>query len=213
IAADHMTLLAESLVVHGFSVLNLEFRRGAALSSWAESVIDVRDGIAELGRLPDGFKVDPARVAVIGHSSGAHLAHCAVTLGQETLQAEEVQVLGLVSLAGILDLEAAQMQSLGSDSVRQYMGHSEPPADPRSCSPICQMLPSDILLVHGNSDGVVPISMSQRYLQCGAVRAAEIDFLPVDGADHMDLIKPDQSHWSVVLRWLRHRLMNLASSG
>ena len=112
-----MTPLADDLVERGYAVWNIEYRRiGEPGTRWPDTLTGVATAIDALKGLES--TLDLARVAVVGHSAGGHLA--AWTAARAALPAQTPgsrPLLGLraaVSLAGVLDLVAADAVDFGT---------------------------------------------------------------------------------------------------
>lgn len=123
-----MTGLADDLVEHGYAVWNIEYRRlGEEDGGWPGTFQDVAaaiDAIAELDST-----LDTSRVVVAGHSAGGHLAawsaHRAALPAGAPGSEPKVRLVGAVSLAGLLDLVAADQARLGTVLADP---NAEPPA-------------------------------------------------------------------------------------
>lgn len=212
VGRDHLAPLSAFLAQQGFCVVNLEFRRGCTdlRSAWSLAATDVKDAIATLACLPKHLGLDLTRVGVIGHSSGAHIAHLALARGRRRFEQCGIRDVGLVSLAGVLDLHLAQRERLGADlAVWPAGGLSEAELD--AFCPRRQPLLEPVLLLHGEADDTVPIKYSLSYLDGRACRGPA-RFVSLPKADHMDLIKPHATHWPDVLIWLRAIGVTTASS-
>jgi fermentation-respiration switch protein FrsA (DUF1100 family) len=46
------------------------------------------------------------------------------------------------------------------------------------------------LVVHGTADRIVPFAMSEAYVATARGRGDAVDFVSIDGADHLDLWNP-----------------------
>lgn len=201
VSVDHMLAPADLLAERGFISLNMEFRRGERFD-WAQGARDVYAAIDYLGRFADKAGVDPTRIAVIGHSSGAHLAHAALALYGDVLLARGLVVKAFVSLAGILDTEAACILNLGNgaaQAVLQGVGHYGVTLS----NPVHQKINCPTLAVHGDNDVVVPITLSRSFVNnSDLVQSARRVLFEVPGCDHMNLLKSEFPHWIHVLSWL-----------
>ncbi|MBG0853865.1 alpha/beta hydrolase [Streptomyces spinoverrucosus] len=109
--------LAADLVTLGYAVWNIEYRRiGEPGGGWPGTFLDVAAAVDAVAGIDPS--VDADRVVVVGYSAGGHLA--AWTAHRSTLPPAapganpKVQPLGAVSLAGVLDLVAADAAKLGS---------------------------------------------------------------------------------------------------
>ncbi|MEV7076339.1 alpha/beta hydrolase family protein [Streptomyces sp. NPDC091972] len=109
--------LAQDLVSRGFAVWNVDYRSiGEPGGGWPGTFEDVAAAVdAVVGLDP---AVDSGRVLVVGHSAGAHLAtwtaHRASLPDGVPGAHPKVRPLGVVSLAGVLDLVAADEEQLGT---------------------------------------------------------------------------------------------------
>jgi acetyl esterase/lipase len=190
VALDHMAPPAAALASRGFVVCNLEYRRQLR---WHDSC---RDILSALGRLPSwvaGFGGDISRVVLLGHSSGAHLLHCALAEGTRQLDRCGIRVRMMVSLAGVLDIAAAAAAGLGDGAIEALIRGSDPGRplpDPLQQNPDTAML-----LVHGAADRTVPPAQSQSYFARRRKEGGTVHLMLVDAVDHMDLIKPELPHW------------------
>jgi acetyl esterase/lipase len=197
-----MNGLARSVNSEGWVAWNIEYRRVGVLGGgggWPETFEDVAAAIDHLGGT-GGLDLD--RVVTCGHSAGGQLAFWAGRGRPEP----KVSIRAAVSLAGILDLEAADRMGLGGDATARFLGgHSgEQPTIYKQASPAA-LVPLGIpqVLVHGTADDVVPPSMSDDY----EVRAHEagdpVTHLKLDGVDHRELIDPSGSAWAATLESIR----------
>ena len=93
----------------------------------------------------------------LGHSAGGHLATWAASRGRFTAGRTKVELTGVVSQAGVLDLESAYDEHLGGGAVEAFLGHPPGPGDAR-LDPLRQV-PLDVPVhcVHGIDDDIVPV--------------------------------------------------------
>ena len=144
--------LATSLVEHGWAAWNIEYRR-VGNGGGAPATFD--DVAAAIDALHDeGLPLD--RVLGLGHSAGGHLATWAASRGRFPRWPTKVELTGVVSQAGVLDLAAAYDENLGSGAVVGLLGRppgpDDAPLDPR------RQIPLDVPVhcVHGSDDDTVP---------------------------------------------------------
>lgn len=185
----YMRPLALDLVAHGFAVLNAEYRRVGDGGGWPATFDDARAIVALARAQPEG-----RRVAVVGHSAGAHLA---------LYMAAEGGVDAAVALAAPSDLEAKP----GPETIDLMGGApSDVPDRYELGSPIRRVpLGVPTLLVHGAADETVPPRRSRDF--AAAARAAGDDVTLVEpSADHREVVDPRHPSWAPVPLWLAERL-------
>ncbi len=194
-----MHALCRDLAACGWAAWNLEYRRLGFLAGggWPRTFEDVAAGIDHLAALP---ALDLGTVAAIGHSAGGHLALWAVSR-----ERPRVPVTRAVSQAGVLDLREAARLGLSNGAAAKLLG-GRPHQRPErygAASPI-ERLPLGVpqLLVHGEEDGIVPVSMSLRYHDAALAAGdpAELVVLPATG--HFEHLDPRSDAWAAVREWL-----------
>jgi acetyl esterase/lipase len=190
-----MRPLCEDLRARGWAAWNLEYRRLGRLSGggWPRTFDDVAAGIDHLAEIP--APLDLGRVVTIGHSAGGHLAAWAATRPQP-----RVPVTGVVSQAGVVDLERAWEWRLSKGVVRRLLGGTpeERPDRYAAASPAARLpLGVPALLTHGGRDEIVPPAMSEQF-----ARAAGCDLVLLPGEDHFGHLDPANALWKAVVEWL-----------
>jgi acetyl esterase/lipase len=187
--------LCHDLVERGWAAWNLEYRRLGRLSGggWPTTFDDLDAGIDHL-RVLDA-PLDLSRVVTIGHSAGGHLAALAATR-----PGPSVLVTGVVSQAGVLDLERAWEWRLSRGVVRRLLGGTpeEQPGRYAAASPAAR-LPIGVpaLLTHGGRDEIVPAAMSEAFAQ-----ATGCDLVVDPDAGHFEHLDPGHALWQAVVEWL-----------
>ena len=182
---DLMEPLAHDLASRGWAAWNIEYRRIGNGGGVPETLDDVSAAIDLLDELP----VDRSRVVAIGHSAGGHLAAWAATR-----ESPRVAVTGVVSQAGVLDLERARELRLSNGIVDTFLG-----AHPSAVASPIERLPLGVpaLLTHGGLDDTVPVEISERF---AAASGASLIVEPDE--DHFGHLDPDNPLWKAVLAWL-----------
>jgi acetyl esterase/lipase len=202
-------LLVDDLAGRGWAVWNLEYRRlgWRSRGGWPATFDDVAAGVDHLGRLDAGL--DLSRVVAIGHSAGGHLALWAAA--RRGLPAgvpgadPRVRLSAAVAQAGAVDLREAVHLDLSRGAARRLMGGPPGRLGERYdvASPY-ERLPLGLsqLLVHGDADDVVPISISHRYHARAREGGDRCDLVALSGVGHDEHLDPASSAWETVVRWL-----------
>ncbi|MCW2497900.1 alpha/beta hydrolase [Jatrophihabitans sp.] len=201
--------LAADLVVRGYTVWNLEYRRVGDGGGWPTTLQDVAAGIDHLAVLAPQYPgIDLRQVVGIGHSAGGQLAVWAA--GRPGIpdgaigSAPAVRLASVVSQAGVLDLTTAANTGLGGTAVQDLLGGSpaEVPARYKLADPI-EAVPLDatVLCVHARGDMHVPYAQSVSYVTADTRAGGRASLREVPG-DHFTLIDPSSEAWSVVVEAL-----------
>jgi acetyl esterase/lipase len=181
-----MDPLCADLASRGWAAWNIEYRRLGNGGGVPETLDDVSAAIDHLDHLPG---VDLSRVVAIGHSAGGHLAAWAATRDHH-----RVAITGVVSQAGVLDLQRALELRLSNGVVERFLKGQ--PSD--VASPI-ERLPLGVpaLLTHGGRDDIVPVEISERF-----ARASGASLMVEPEEDHFGHLDPKNPLWKAVLAWL-----------
>lgn len=189
---NHSSALSSALAEAGFAVWSLEYRRtGDPGGGWPGTFNDIQSALSKLANLQE-LGIDSNRYAIAGHSAGGHLALLA---GSKFKEASAV-----IGLAAIADIEAyARGSNNCQTATPAFMGFKpeDKPGLYESANPAKQTLHPNTLLLHGDSDTIVPLSQSQTLSL--PVRIAE-------GAGHFDWIYPETAAFAILLDSLREYL-------
>jgi acetyl esterase/lipase len=206
-----MRAIAAALVLRGWAVWNIEYRRVGNGGGWPQTFADVAAAIDRL----DGLhaSLDLSRVDVLGHSAGGHLAlwaagRTALPTGAPGAIAgrPRVPVARVISLAGVCDLAGAYRDWHGG-AVRALMGGSPERlperyevADPLRRVPLAM----PVLLVHGVLDETVSVRLSRTYASAARSAGADVELVEIEGraGGHRAFIDPRGSAWAPVIGWL-----------
>jgi acetyl esterase/lipase len=203
--------LAADLLRRGWAVWNIEYRRLGAGGGWPATFEDVAAAIDHLAELD--APLDMARVSLLGHSAGGHLALWAA--GRDRLPPGvpgaiagrgRVRLQRVISQAGVCDLAGAYRDWHGG-AVRALMGGSpqEVPERYRVGDPLA-LVPVDtqVLLVHGVVDATVSVKLSREYARAAREAGGAVELVEIEGqaGGHRAHVDPRGAAWAVVTRWL-----------
>jgi pimeloyl-ACP methyl ester carboxylesterase len=202
----HAGPLAADLAERGYAVATIEFRRvGQPGGGWPGTFSDVAAAVAAV---PDLLAkelahrglpaVDVDRPVLAGHSAGGQLALWYAAVAPDAVR-------GVLALAPVADLIAAQRQGIGDDAVTGLLGGGpeELPDTYASADPMAH-LPLNVrtVIVHGTDDDRVPIELSRHYASAAARLGDDTRLVELDGVEHFGLIDPQSKAWPSVLEAL-----------
>lgn len=207
---DLMHEVSDVLTAQGLATWNIEYRRiGDAESNYPNTMLDVGLAIDHLRKIAAEHRLDLAKVTTIGHSAGGHLAMWAAARAKLDNQnplhgADPLPIRASVALAGVLDLaESINLGVCNGTAGKLMQGTpAEVPAHYAESSPK-ELLPLPVpqRLIHGNADTLVPVIMSQHYLDAAkAAGDVGVTLNVIEDADHFDMITPSSSKWPEVMK-------------
>lgn len=183
----------------GYTVAVAEYRRvGMPGGGVPGTLDDVRAVVSAVLADPEL----PKPVVIVGHSAGGHLATWAA--GQPWLPTDEVA--GVVSLAGVVDLGAADRLHLGDDAALAFVGAAPGTAAWTSADPMTLAPKVPVRLLWGADDDVVPEAAGVAYLAREKQSGADVTSEVIPDADHFALIAPDAPAFGRVLVAVRSLL-------
>jgi acetyl esterase/lipase len=200
---DLMNAVAVDLTTRGWVTWNVEYRRvGRRGDAWPELLEDA--GAAALA-LDADEAVAGLPVVTVGHSAGGQIA---LWLAARLVRGGR-RIDGAVGLAALSDLRSAARQHLAGDAVADLLGAmpDEVPerveaADPRGLLP----LGAPVLLVHGERDQAVPVTMSREFAAAASAAGDAVELLELPGVGHSALVDPAQPFWEDIRAWMDARV-------
>lgn len=214
---DHVSHLSDKLRQSGMATWSLEYRRiGDSGGGWPGTFLDVAAGIDHLREFAPRYHLDLSRVVVVGHSAGGHLALWAaarsrVRSGSEIGSTNALPLKGVVSLAGVTDLERGWALGLSRGIVKELLGGTpaEVPDRYGAGSPL-RLLPLGVpqVLIHGTADRNVPYELSERFVEASVQKGDRARLITLDGAGHFEVIDPRTRQWAVVEQAIAELLRN-----
>jgi acetyl esterase/lipase len=203
-----MDYMAADLRDHGYAVWNLEYRRiGHPGGGYPGTFRDIAAGVDHLRTIASQHSLDLHRVALAGHSAGGHLALWAAA--RDRLPAESplhtarpLPIRGVVSLAGIADLDAYRQtgpDACGGPSVIDGLVGVQQPGGRNvfadTSPPVLLPLGDRQVVISGALDAIVPPRFGQDYAAAAAQTGDRADSILLEGAGHFELIDPTSAVW------------------
>jgi acetyl esterase/lipase len=207
--ADNLDGMARALAERGWAVWNIEYRRLELGGGYPATMRDAATAIDFLATLEE---IDTERVVAIGHSAGGHLAAWAA--GRRKLAegapgaGPTVDLAGVISLAGVLDLRAAAREKLGNGAAIDLMGGGpdERPERYAVADPLSQLpIPAIVRCVHARADDRVPFAQSVTYVEAAQSAGQDAQLLEVGGG-HFSIADPSEPTWPTVVKALEELL-------
>ncbi|MGH2632800.1 MAG: alpha/beta hydrolase fold domain-containing protein [Tepidiformaceae bacterium] len=163
---DHGLALAR----RGFVAVASDYRLTPE-SPWPAQIHDVKAAIRWMRASAEQLGLDPARIALEGHSAGAHLALLAAgTPGLSAFEGDggspgvATDVSAVVAVYPPVRFHVGSERASGSTPANALMGDNASAAEARAAGPIEYVSANfpPTLLLHGSADKVVPPSASLR---------------------------------------------------
>ena len=190
----HAGHLCAALTAKQVATWNMEYRRvGNSGGGWPGTFEDITNGLRFVSWIAHRYGLDVKRIVIMGHSAGGQLALA--------LAAHQHSIRHAVSLAGVVDLQRAFELHLSNDAVVDFMGGSpqQVPEHYHEASPLDLPMPRvRQLLVHGDEDDTVPVTLSRTYRDAKLKRGEKVGFLELPKSGHYELIDPRSSAWPAV---------------
>ena len=180
------------LAERGYAVVAVDYRLSGHVSpAWPGVWDDVCRSLDWLIANASSLHIDPARIAIIGDSVGAHMG-AMLSLHERTAQ----HIRAMVGIYGIYDLpdwwRATQPPKRTDDPVSRLMGRSYGQAkeDYESFSPLHRLQrlagrpTAKYFIIHGDQDPIVHHNQSERFLSALHDKGAQAEEMLIPGAGH-----------------------------
>ena len=200
---------SDGLAAAGYVVATVEYRRVGGSGGWPATLDDVAllgDTLPGLVADAVGDLVDRAQTVLVGHSAGGHLVAWSAARHRLPVDSpwhrETALPVGVVSLAGVLDLGLSERLGLGGHAARALLGGSpDEQPDRYAAADPAGLLPTGVrtVLVHGTLDEDVPVEVSRSFRAVAAAAGDDVTLHELAGVDHMSLVDPTSPAWPAVL--------------
>jgi acetyl esterase/lipase len=191
--------VAQVLAADGFAVWNIDY--ALADEEWPATLLDAAAAMDHVASSRLTPRLDLARVAVVGHSAGGHLALWLASRGVLRAgapgSAPTVRATIAVGQAPVADLVTAAQEGVGSGAVEDLVdGRPEDVPDRYDiCSPQALLPVPDVrfTLVHGDVDDRVPLRQSTAYVEAARAFGMQVELRVLEGVGHFEHLEPDSS--------------------
>lgn len=183
---DNDAFLNRTLASQGYAVFALDYRH-APRYRFPDALDDVRAEVAYVFAHAARYRIDPARAAIIGHSSGGEMAELSAFEAGSHFRA-------LVSYSGAVDLTQGYEVTPDPDPIDvrtvivAYMGGrpADSPERYRAASPIDNVRGGapPTLLIYGDRDHVVDFRSALRLRDALAARGDDVSLLTLPWTEH-----------------------------
>lgn len=199
--------LAGYLAGAGIMAVPIEIRAAEDGVLYPVPVDDILCALGYAGNVAREDGIENPALIVLGHSSGAHLAALAASTNEPPSSGcphEPIVPEALVGLAGPYDV------SLASDAAQPLFGAAidEDPlrwAEGNPLNRADERPDVDVLLIHGDSDDLVPVSFTRRFADALETGGHDVRVEIVEGAGHHDVYAEDVVG-SIVVDWIEETL-------
>jgi len=201
----------EPLTQAGFLWVSINYRLAPA-NRWPACLDDTRTALAWVRAHVAEFGGDPARIAIMGHSAGGHIALFAAVAAE----GEATPVRAVVGCAAVNDLVADSKRRGGPSTSLQALFGLPPEMSPETLALLAAQSPINALkagypptlLLHGDADKTVTLDQSiafrQRLLALGG--DCELHVLPGAGHRLAEWLVADPAWTRVLTEWLHAKL-------
>ena len=199
--------MADALKGDGIATWNIEYRRlGETGSGWPGTYLDVGRAVDHVREIAADYHLDLGRVAVVGHSTGGHLAMWAaarhrLTRVSDLYVPDPLKLGGVMDLAGTVDMTASisVYQAACDDPVVTSMlggGPTEVPEHYAQASAI-KLVPLGIpqVLVLGSRDDFWPLPLVDAYVDAATRAGDDVRRILIPRAGHYEIASPRSFTW------------------
>jgi acetyl esterase/lipase len=203
-SGDKSSTPAMGLLSHGFAVASLNYRLSGE-AKFPAQLDDCRAAIRFLRQNADKFHIDANRIGLFGNSAGGHLVCLLALTGDDQETAHEgarsaisSKVQAVCDWNGVTDFKTVLTQlpcDQGQNkAVAQFLGGlpDQVPEIAKKASPLNFVTASapPFLIIHGNSDQVVPYAQSIELNEALKKVGTDVQLITIEKGTH-DLFTPE----------------------
>lgn len=198
--------VAEALTRRGFATWNVDYRRvGDPGGGWPGTFEDIAAAEDKLADIAAKYHLDLARVVVVGHSSGAHLALWAASRAKlpapwNAMRVRPVTVAAIDGPGALAPFVGIDVQVCGGPAIVPLMGGTpqQRPAEYRIASPMDHLpLGPRQLLVQAELGALM-----QPYVAAAQASGDVVEVLTPANANHFDIVTPNTPNGMAVIDFI-----------
>jgi arylformamidase len=203
---DDFSFVAKEFLTAGISTIIVNFSKLPAVRL-PDVVLQVRRAIARIHERASGFEIDPRRLYLCGHSSGAHLAMSALLTDWSDFGAPMEVIKAGACISGCYDLHPVLLSARAD-----YIRLTAEEADALSPRKHAERLPCPLLLAYAEHDTNEFRRHSEEFAQALRRVGRSSALLRVPAINHFEIIELLSRRETVLFRSvLSHLLKNTAS--
>ena len=205
-----MAYMSQDLRRRGYAVWSIDYRRiGDEGGGYPGTFLDAAAAVEKLKELAPKRKLDLTKLVAIGHSAGGHLAvwlaaRPRLPKTSPLAKAMPLRITGVVSLAGIVDLEAYRAKGPsacgGPSTIDNLVDANRKNTNLYSDTSPAAMLPIGVkqIVISGALDRIVPPAFGKNYATAAQAKGDSAAELTLEGAGHFELIDPTSDAWRTI---------------
>lgn len=213
---NYLNAFSEAFSRYGIATWNIEYRCiDNPGGGWPGTFQDIGKATDHIRKLAEPYSLNLNKIAIIGHSSGGHLALWSAArhrLPKDSILFVEnpLPILGVVNLAGPGNLRSflpLQQLACGESVIEKLLNSSE--HHYKETSPY-ELLPLSVkqILIAGEDDVTVPAELMTEYALHAKELGDELEWIPIKNAAHFEIIAPHTNAWSIVRKKVEELLFN-----
>lgn len=181
--------LIKPLIQNNFAIASINYRLSGS-AKFPAQIQDVYCAIRFLRQNTAQYNVDTSRIGLVGISAGAHLAVLAgnadnqITFKKGAYQNQSSKVQAVVSISGLLNLEAQDFTKTSNENMSRLLGGTE--YTRKMASPTTYITAGDApqLLIYSSKDKTVSPTQSTKYADLARRTGLNATLLKVERANH-----------------------------
>ncbi|MDH5602345.1 MAG: alpha/beta hydrolase [Cyclobacteriaceae bacterium] len=190
----HVKIEGEALVAAGYTLFSIN-HRATPRFAYPAAVEDVQRAVRFIRYHAGRYKIDPDRIGAVGGSSGGHLVSMLGVLNGDEFPSDDSPLNKMSAKVQCVIARAAPSDLTGGGLGELFLGVRGSELNDHAsieykrameASPVFHITADDppFLLVHGDKDDIVPISLSEKMLEKFKTTGVTARLVSIEGAGH-----------------------------